>query len=1649
MTLRNGTSLWFAVLSSLTTVALAAHNAGDQVNNEMKTRALANYARLPLSFEENRGQAATSVKFLSHGTDYSILLTPAKIFLNLASKGKAARQSTIGISFPGANSSPKIAASEKETAVSSYFLGNDPAKWVSGAPNYARVCYQELYPGVDVAFYGNQGKLEYDFVVAPGGNPKAIQLQFEGVTSMRLEGGDLILKTPSGEIRHHRPVVYQETGGVRKVLDGRYAILPHQRVGFEIAAYDASKTLVIDPTLSFGTYLGSSQEEVFGISSAAATTSYPAVAMDSAGFIYITGFTQSASSFTWTPRILTAAQGGGGSTVFVVKMSPSGDTLMYSVAFGGTLTDIGGAIAADKSGNAYVTGSTTSINFPITAGVPQKALNGGTNAFVTKVNAAGTALVYSTYLGGSGSFWGRGIAVDNAANAYVTGTANYQCPPSGCVPFPLSSPLSSSPAAGFLTEINAAGSAFVYSTYLSPGIGYGVAVDSSGAAYVTGSTGTATVATPAQGYVLKVDAGGSGYGYGAILLGHSGAGMQTIGFGIAVDPEDNAYVAGMTNDASFPQISSGAGQTTFGGGVTDGFAIKLNSAGGLVYGTYIGGLGSNILPERGSGIGVDAEGNAYVSGTTECIAFPSVNTVAGARNGGPSVLMKGIISGSNSDWSPSTLSGNFDQVTALAFDSSGDLYAGASAYNAAGGGVFKLPNGSSTWISANAGITTTTIDSIAVDPNTPSTVYAAGSGNLYQTTNGGTSWTKLGQTIGTPAVIAVGKSSPSTVYVGWGTSLIYSTNAGSSWNSPATPPAGTIYSLAVDPNSPAAAYVGTYNGVYQTVNGGIAWTLVDTGIDTNPPGAAAATGLAVYSVSNPSVIYAATPNGLYYTSNASSTGWTLANLPTQIGTPSLVAVDRADNVYLSFLGAGISTASSGGLAESDWSPLTYNGLTQNQITALATGPTTSGTAYAGIVAATEAFMTEISPGGNFVSSTCIGGSDNNLGQSIAVSPTGGVVVSGLTVATNFPVTPGAVQPYNAGLYDAFVMGIDLPAGIASPGPGIELPGTSAAFSWNSVSGASGYQLFVGTSPGGSNIFNGTVSGTSQTVDFIPCTGTASTIYVQLATVVNGVTQATTDYSYTCRNAIGDFNGSGFQDLLWQNNSSREVNLNYFGSATPVAQGWNYLNAAGSPGWHVVGAADFDGNGTPDLVWQNDTTRQVTVNYYGGAGGAVYQGWAYLNEAGVPGWSVVAVADMNGDGTPDLIWQNDSTKQVTVNYYGGPGGAVYQGWNYLNEAGAPGWTVVAAADFDQNGTPDLVWQNLTTQQVTVNYYGGAGGAVYQGWAYLNSTGVPGWTVVGAQDFNADGVPDLVWENNTTNQVTVNFYGGVGGATYEGWNWINSTGYTGWQVKAVADFSGNGEPDLVWLNTATRQVTVNYYGYGGAVYQSAATLNTGVAGWHVVGSGDFDGNGVPDLVWQNDATRQVTVNYYGGAGGTVYTGWNYLNSTGVPGWTVVAVADMNGDGVPDLIWQNDTTKQVTVNYYGGAGGAVYQGWNYLNSTGVPGWTVVGAADFDGNGVPDLVWQNLSTGQVTVNYYGGAGGATYIGWNWLNTTGMPGWNVVGASDFDGNGVPDLVWENPATGQAQVAYYGGPGGAVYKGWNWLNSTGNPGWTVIVPRSR
>ena len=316
--------------------------------------------------------------------------------------------------------------------------------------------------------------------------------------------------------------------------------------------------------------------------------------------------------------------------VFVVKMNSAGTAALYSAVFGGGQIDIGGGIAVDSSGNAYVTGYTNSTSFPRYRGSSPDHSPWHYQRICCETEFRRDRAALLDLSGRERQRLGTRHRCrsfrQRVCHRNRAGVGRRQ------LPFPLVESISSTPSAGFLTKVNSAGTAFVYSTFLSAGIGYGIALDGSADAYVTGSTGTVTAPSPARAYVLKVNAAGSTISYGPALLGASGGGLQSIGFGIALDSQENAYVTGMTNDPNFP-VTSGAAQTTYGGGSTDAFAVKLSPSGALppLYATFLGGIGSNILPERGSGIGVDASGYAYVAGTTQCIGFPVTNPVAGAR----------------------------------------------------------------------------------------------------------------------------------------------------------------------------------------------------------------------------------------------------------------------------------------------------------------------------------------------------------------------------------------------------------------------------------------------------------------------------------------------------------------------------------------------------------------------------------------------------------------------------------------------------------------------------------------------------------------------------------------------------------------------------------------------------------------------------------------------------------------------------------------------------------------------------------------------------------------------------------------------------------------------------------------------------------
>jgi hypothetical protein len=612
---------------------------------QAQARILDQYGKLPLSFEANNGQTDARVKFLSRTGGYTLFLTGDEAMLALSGKkvgtggakiGDAAHKlaSTIATTKAGsvlrmklrnANRAAKVMGMDELAGTSNYFIGNDPAKWRTGVPTYAKVKYEGIYSGIDLVYYGNQRQLEYDFIVAPHANPHRIAFDVRGAKGIRRNmGGDLVLKMGEGEIRWHKPLVYQEKNGKRQEIGGRYVIASANRVGFEVAKYDATSPLYIDP-LVYSTYLGGGlNDQSYGI------------AVDSNGNAYVTGGTDSTNFPTTGGTFQTTLNGA--LNAFVAKINFTGSALVYSTYLGGGNQDFGNGIAVDSAGDAYLTGWTSSTNFPVTPGAFQTTCGNCASygdAFVTELNPTASGLVYSTYLDGSTGSSGAGIAIDGAGDAYVTGTTE-------STDFPVT-PMAFQKVCGscyyqnrnyygnaFVTEFDATGSALVYSTYLGGSTwenGSGIAVDNTGSAYVIGTTESTdfpitqgayqtTLHGFGNSFVTEFDPTGSALVYSTYL----GGSTFENGSGIAVDNTGSAYVTGTTESTDFP-VTPGAFQAACGKPYQceAAFVAKLNPSGSeLVYSTYLGGNWNDF----GYAVAVDGGGNAYVTGQNYSRNFP-------------------------------------------------------------------------------------------------------------------------------------------------------------------------------------------------------------------------------------------------------------------------------------------------------------------------------------------------------------------------------------------------------------------------------------------------------------------------------------------------------------------------------------------------------------------------------------------------------------------------------------------------------------------------------------------------------------------------------------------------------------------------------------------------------------------------------------------------------------------------------------------------------------------------------------------------------------------------------------------------------------------------------------------------------------------
>ncbi|MGB9072202.1 MAG: choice-of-anchor D domain-containing protein [Terriglobales bacterium] len=575
-----------ALMSSLLcTAQIAPPNRTASHNPRPTHQVQTNYGKLPLTFEANRGQTDPRVKFLSHGPGYSVFLTSGQMVLALrpsAVMSNAAKNSAvpaanqkpadavIQINLVGANPNPKVVGEDLQPGKVNYFIGKDPKQWQKNVSIYKQVRYKGVYPGIDLVYYGNQSRVEHDFVIAPGADPSQIQLDIKGADRLSLApNADLVLHKGSDEVRLQAPILYQEFHGMRVPITGQYTVNNSNRVSFTLGQYDKTMPLVIDPVLVYGTFLGGlANDQAVGIT------------VDSDGSAYVAGSTQSTN-------FPLAGQNGAppsGTNVFLAKLDVSGSSLVYADYIGGNSEDYPAAIAMDSSNHVFITGYTYSGDFPVVnAYQPNNA--GGTDGFVTEVAADGASLLYSSYLGGSNYDYPTSIALDGTGNIFVAGRTS-------STDFPTANAFQSTVSPnqngyygeyGFLTKLTPDGSSLVYSTYYA---------------------GSTNVVQTCWGQPCWPS-------------------PYTDVNGVAVDLGGNAYLAGVTNTYDFP-VTQGAYQTsnttTYDQQV--GFVGEFSSSGNLVYSTYFGATPDNYYLQL-IAVAVDTTGSAYIVGET----YPWSNTL--------------------------------------------------------------------------------------------------------------------------------------------------------------------------------------------------------------------------------------------------------------------------------------------------------------------------------------------------------------------------------------------------------------------------------------------------------------------------------------------------------------------------------------------------------------------------------------------------------------------------------------------------------------------------------------------------------------------------------------------------------------------------------------------------------------------------------------------------------------------------------------------------------------------------------------------------------------------------------------------------------------------------------------------------------------
>lgn len=994
------------------------------------------FARLPLHFESCGGQ--TPARYLARMNQSTIYLSATEATLSLRAPSGAGRlgcgadlgtprnarspqaneqlpeprrdraaprlsnASLMRMQLIGANRRARVIGESQLATRTNYFIGKDSSRWRTGVANYDRVRVEQAYRGIDVVYYGSgRQELEYDFKVAPGADLKTIRLRFVGARAVRLnETGDLLIENPQGMLRHRRPAAYQQVNGVRKEIEARYVINRRGEVRFDVEHYDESLPLVIDPVLSYATYFGSLAGNDF----------VESVALDRDGNAYVAGRTLS-SDLPTTP-------GAFQSTiqfidVFIAKLNSTGNAAVYVTYLGGSGEERAPKIAVDEDGNVYVTGVTSSFDFPTTHNAFQRKQPGFSAPFVAKLNAGGDSLVYGTYLGAASALGPVvGIGVDAEGQVIIAGNTSSDTSPT--------TPGAFQKKRGgfndaFVARLNRDGSALIYATYLGGAFddfAASIAVDASGSAYVAGRSLSDDFPTTRHAYqqdnkggdlcfVTKLSAAGDRLIYSTFL----GDDFKTLN-AIAVDLSGNAYVTGDTKGPNLPTTPN-AFQRALAGG-SDAFVMKLNESGSeLLYSTYLGGIDN----DSGEAIAADSLGRAYVTGSTMSPDFPITNAFQSHKRGG--AILKSTNGGIKSDELPvpalivSSLV--IDPVTSTLFAQTptniitsndggaswtvlkngffgslvNDPVRSGRLYGVAQGRVYRSINSGADWQFTNvSALGPFGFSALAIDPRTPDTLYLGvenfpesgssvvpssgiGPAVLFKSTDGGISFTTLRFNSSVFGVRCVVTDSASTVYACTDPQgVLKSTDGGLTWLALGV---GTS-TLVVDPTDTAILYANASDGIIKTTDGGASW------VSTQFQGSLLNIASPLIDPRAGSILYASNFSGVYRSTDGAAT-WqrTLES----VALKSLVLDHQnPSTVYV------------------------------------VTNPTG------------DAFVTRLDAHGSALAySTFVGGVGEDSGTAIAADAFGKVIVGGVTNSTDFPVTASSYQTRGAKPSTGFVIRI--------------------------------------------------------------------------------------------------------------------------------------------------------------------------------------------------------------------------------------------------------------------------------------------------------------------------------------------------------------------------------------------------------------------------------------------------------------------------------------------------------------------------------------------------------------------------------------------------------------------------------------------------